>query len=324
MNSIFRRGVRCCVALLAAVSMSALAASYPEKNINLVVVFGPGGTSDIVARLVGQSLGEVLDQTVIVENRPGAGGNIGAAHVAKSAADGYTLIAGFPGLTTNGALYRNLNYDPQKDFDAISLLASAPNVIVVPANSPIDSLAKLIEHGKTHGDSLNFGSAGAGASSHLAGELLKETTGMKMTHVPYKGGAPALTDLASGRLDVMVIPLPESIALIRSGKLKALALASKQRSPLIPDVPTTKEAGLSDFEVGSWYGLLAPNGTPDEVITTLSDATKKALQADRVKEAFDTHGIEMVGSTPAEFQEFLTNETARWRAVIEKNQIQLD
>jgi tripartite-type tricarboxylate transporter receptor subunit TctC len=310
--------------MLAAAPMSAFSSTYPNKNINLVVVFGPGGTSDTVARVVGQSLSDALQQQVVVENRPGAGGNIGANHVAKAPADGYTLLAGFPGLTTNGALYRKLNYDPQKDFEPISLIASAPNVIVVSADSNVDSLQKLIEQGKTRKDALNFGSAGPGTSSHLAGELLKEMTGAKMQHIPYKGGAAALTDLASGRLDVMIIPLPESIGLIRSGKLKALALASSERSALIPEIPTTKEAGLSDFELGSWYGLLAPAGTPNDVILKLNGVAQQALLEKGVKDTFKSQGIEIIGSTPKKFDEFLRAETQRWGAVIEKNQIHLD
>lgn len=325
MKPILKIAVGCCIALLSTSVLSATSANvYPDKSISLVVVFGPGGTSDVVARIVGQSLSEELKQPVVIENRPGAGGNIGARYVSRSAPDGYTLLAGFPGLTTNGALYSKLSYDPGKDFEPISLLASAPNVIVINGKSPRDSIKKLVEYGKAHRGELNFGSAGAGTSSHLAGELFNEITGLDMTHVPYKGGAPALTDLASGRLDVMIIPLPEAIGLIRGGQLKALALASKQRSPLLPDVPTTKEAGLSDFEVGSWYGLLAPAGTPKEIIKKLAASSSKALQTKRVNEAFSGQGIEPVGNTPEQFRDFLQKETARWGAVIKSKKIKLD
>lgn len=310
--------------LFVGLGISATANAYPDKPINLVVVFGPGGTSDVVARQVGQSLGDVLKAEVVVLNRPGAGGNVGATFVAKSVADGYTLLAGFPGLTTNGALYQKLNYDPEKDFVPISRVASAPNVIVVPATSSATNLKDFIAQANQKPGGLSFGSAGAGSSSHLAGELLKEITGLNLTHVAYKGGTPALVDLASGRLDLMIIPLPEAITLINSGKIKPLALASDRRSKLIPNVPTTSEAGLNNFVVGSWYGLLAPRGTPEQVVAVLSNATAKALKSDSLIKNFDASGIEMVASTPDEFKKFLTDETKRWRTVIEKNNIRLD
>lgn len=310
--------------LFVGLGISATANAYPDKPINLVVVFGPGGTSDVVARQVGQSLGDVLKTEVVVLNRPGAGGNVGATFVAKSVADGYTLLAGFPGLTTNGALYQKLSYDPEKDFVPISRVASAPNVIVVPATSSATNLKDFIAQGNQKPGGLSFGSAGAGSSSHLAGELLKEITGLNLTHVAYKGGTPALVDLASGRLDLMIIPLPEAITLINSGKIKPLALASDHRSKLIPNVPTTSEAGLNNFVVGSWYGLLAPRGTPEQVVAVLSNATAKALKSDSLIKNFDASGIEMVASSPDEFKKFLTDETKRWRTVIEKNNIRLD
>jgi tripartite-type tricarboxylate transporter receptor subunit TctC len=310
--------------VLMTIGISTNAAAYPDKPINLVVVFGAGGTSDVVARQVGQSLGDVLKSEVVVLNRPGAGGNIGATSVAKSVADGHTLLAGFPGLTTNGALYQKLGYDPENDFIPISLVASAPNVIVVPATSGATTLKEFIAQAGQKPAGLSFGSAGAGSSSHLAGELLKEITGLNFTHVPYKGGTPALVDLASGRLDLMIIPLPEAINLINSGKIKALALASDRRSKLTPNIPTTSEAGLNNFVVGSWYGLLAPRGTPDNVVATLSNATSKALKSESLNKNFDASGIEMVASTPDEFRKFLADETKRWQAVIEKNKIRLD
>jgi len=324
MAKIFKTFIKSLAGLTTVLAVSVSAAAYPEKPINIVVVFGPGGTSDVVARLVGQSLGNVLKTDVIVSNRPGAGGNIGATQVARATADGYTLLAGFPGLTTNGSLYQQLGYDPAKDFVPISLLASAPNVIVVPASNPANSLQQFIAQAAQKGVPLNFGSAGAGSSSHLSGELLKEISGMNLTHVAYKGGSPALIDLASGRLDLMIIPLPEAVGLIKSGKIKALALASDKRSKLVPDLPTTKEAGLNNFVVGSWYGLLAPSGTPDNVVSALSAATARALKAEGVINNFDTNGIEMVGSTQQEFATFLQNERKRWGAVIEKNKIRLD
>lgn len=313
-----------CVALASAcLPAAASAAEYPNKPISLVVVFGAGGTSDVVARIVGKPLGEALKQQVVVENRPGASGNIGATAVARAAPDGYTLLAAFPGLTTNAALYDKLSYDPAADFAPISLLASAPNVIVVNKDLPVNTLAELIEYARARPGKLNFGSAGAGASSHLAGEALNDLAGLSMTHVPYKGGAPALTDLAGGQLEVMVIPLPEVIGFIRNGRLKALALASAQRSPLLPDVPTTREAGLADFEVGSWYGLSAPAGTPPQVLDTLEAATIRALDTPEVVAAFEAQGIERIGSSRAEFAEFMRRETARWAAVIKKNDIKL-
>jgi tripartite-type tricarboxylate transporter receptor subunit TctC len=324
MNIKMKSFIKRIAGVLIAFGISTNAAAYPDKPINLVVVFGAGGTSDVVARQVGQSLSEVLKSEVVVLNRPGAGGNVGATFVAKSVADGYTLLAGFPGLTTNAALYQKLGYDPEKDFVPISLVASAPNVIVVPATSTATTLKEFIAQAGQKPAGLSFGSAGAGSSSHLAGELLKEITGLNFTHVAYKGGTPALVDLASGRLDLMIIPLPEAINLINSGKIKPLALASDRRSKLIPNVPTTREAGLNDFVVGSWYGLLAPRGTPDKVVAALSNATSKALKSEGINKNFDASGIEMVASTPDEFRKFLADETKRWQAVIEKNKIRLD
>lgn len=315
----------CCVTLTCAgVAAAETGKDFPAKNINLVVVFGAGGTSDAVARIIADPLGQALGTQVVVENKPGASGNIGAAYVARAAPDGYTLLAGFPGLTTNGALYSKLNYDPAKDFAPISLLASAPNVIVTYPKLPVSSLGELLEYAGKQPDGLNFGSAGAGASSHLAGELLKETADVKMVHVPYKGGAPALVDLASGRLDVMIIPLPEAISLINGGKVKALALASEQRSHLLPDVPTTKEAGLPDFKVGSWYGLMAPAGTPPAALRKIGAAVDEALKSHKVREAFLAQGIELVGSDAAQFGQFLEQEEARWARVIKANNIRLD
>jgi len=314
----------CMVLALSSTAAAAAEQEYPSKSVNLVVVFGAGGTSDAVARIIAEPLGAALGTPVVVENKPGASGNIGAAYVARAEPDGYTLLAGFPGLTTNGALYSKLNYDPGKDFAPISLLASAPNVIVTNQKLPAGSLQELFDYGKKQPDGLNFGSAGAGASSHLAGELLKEMTGVKMTHIPYKGGAPALADLASGRLDVMVIPLPEAIGLIRGGKLKALALASTQRSQLIPDVPTTQEAGLPGFTVGSWYGLMAPAATPAATRQKIGNAVDRALDSPKARQAFQAQGIEMVKSDAAQFKQFLDEETARWAQVIEANHIRLD
>lgn len=310
--------------LASTLSIAATAGTYPNKPVTLVVVFGPGGTSDVAARIVGQALSAELKQQVVVENRPGAGGNIGASMASRAKSDGYTLLAAFPGLTTNGALYSKLDYDPVKDFAPISLMASAPNVIVISPALPIHSLQEFIAYAKSKPGQLNYGSAGAGSSSHLAGALLNEKAGLNLQHIPYKGGAPALTDLASGRLDVMLIPLPEALAMIKGGKVKAIALAGKQRSKVLPDLPTTKEAGLADFEVGSWYGLMAPANTPDDIMDTLSTATSNALKYPKVKEAFDAQGIEMVASTPAQFQSFLHNERDRWSAVIKANQIKLD
>ncbi|WP_345245134.1 tripartite tricarboxylate transporter substrate binding protein [Pigmentiphaga soli] len=298
-------------------------AAYPDRPISLIVVFGPGGTSDVVARIVAKELAAGLKQPVVVENRPGAGGNVGAAAAARAAPDGYTLLAAFPGLTTNGALYGSLNYDPA-GFVPISLLASAPNVIVVRPSSTAATLREFVEQARAAGKPLNFGSAGAGTSSHLAGEAFKELAGIDMVHVPYKGGAPALADLAASRLDVMIIPLPESIAMIRAGKVKPLALASARRSPLLPELPTTAEAGWKNFEVGSWYGLSAPHGTPAAVRDALAAAAARALRAGEVQAAFAAQGVETVGSSPAEFDAFLKSETARWSAVIVKNDIHLD
>lgn len=299
-------------------------AAYPEKPVSLVVVFGAGGTNDVLARMLSEPLGHALGQTVVVENRPGAGGNIGAASVARSAPDGHTLLLAFPGLTTNASLYQSLHYDPVKDFTPISLLASAPSVLVTRPTSTAESLEEFKAELQARQGGANYGSAGVGTSSHLAAAMLNDTLKLDMQHIAYKGGAAALTDLAAGRIDVMTIPVPEVASLVQAGKVRALAVADSRRSALLPDVPTTQEWGLDDFEVGSWYGLSAPKGLPDEVSQTLTRAVKQVMSDEALQQRLEAQGITVVGSSAPEFSEFLANETTRWSTVIRNNNIQLD
>lgn len=304
--------------------MTPAVAAYPEKPVSLVVVFGAGGTNDVLARMLSEPLGRALGQTVVVENRPGAGGNIGAASVARSAPDGHTLLLAFPGLTTNAALYQSLQYDPTKDFTPISLLASAPSVIVTRPTSTAKTLEEFKAELQSRKGGANYGSAGVGTSSHLAAAMLNDILGLDMQHIAYKGGAAALTDLAAGRIDVMTIPVPEVASLVQGGKVRALAIADSRRSNLLPDVPTTQEWGLEDFKVGSWYGLAAPAGLPEEVNETVTRAVKQVMTDEALTQRLEGQGIAVVGSDAQEFAEFLSNETARWSAVIRNNNIQLD
>jgi len=324
MHRMFAGLALCAGAAATAMAAGPAVAAYPEKPITFVVVFGAGGTNDVVGRKLSEPLGKALGQPVVVENRPGAGGNIGAASVARSQPDGYTLLMAFPGLTTNKSLYPSLQYDPDRDFAPVSLLASAPSVIVAHPDADGSSLDAFVAYLKGKPGGANYGSSGNGASSHLAGAMLDDLLGLGMEHVPYKGGAPALTDLAAGRLDLMVIPLPEAMTLIRAGRVKPVMLASAQRSPLVPDVPTTREWGLKDFEVGSWYGLSVPAATPADVVGKLSAAVHEVVGNADIQRELREQGIEPIGSDPRAFADFLRQETDRWSAVIEKNGIKLD
>src|SRR5690349_12578544 len=242
-------------------------ATYPTKPIRLIVPFPPAGTTDILARAVAQKLSETWGQQVVVDNHPGAGGNIGSDIVAKASPDGYTLLMGTVGThAINPSLYAKMPYDHVKDFAPVILVAGVPNVLVVNPALPVKSVQELIVYGKANPGKLNFASSGNGTSIHLSGELFKTMTGIQMTHVPYKGSSPALTDLIAGQVQLMFDNLPSSLQFIKAGKLRALAVTSLERSSALPDVPTLAESGLPGFEVSSWFGVLAPAGTPNDII----------------------------------------------------------
>jgi len=298
--------------------------AWPSKAVRIVVPFAAGGTTDILARALAPELQKVFGQPFIVDNKPGAGGNNGAAEVAKAAPDGHTLLMGTVGThAINASLYSKMPYDHVKDFVPITLVAGVPNVLVLnPANAQkygIDSVPALIRYAKAKPGQLNLASSGNGTSIHLAGELFKSMTGTFMLHLPYGGSGPALIDLMGGNTDLMFDNLPSSLPHIRSGKLKALAVTSAVRSTALPDLPTVEEAGgpaLKGFEASSWFGLLAPAGTRMDIVNRLQQETAKALASPALKERLQAQGAIPSGMTSAEFARHIAAETAKWAKVV--------
>ena len=310
---------------------SALAqAVWPNKPVRIIVPFAPGGTTDILARAVAPELSKVFGQQFIVDNKAGAGGNLGAEAVAKSAPDGYTLLMGTVGTHgINRALYPKLPYDPIKDFAPITLVASVPNVMVVNAElaraNGINSVQDFIKLAKSKPGKLNMASSGNGTSIHLAGELFKSQTGLFMTHIPYRGSGPALLDLVGGQVDVMFDNLPSAMQLIKSGKLKALAVTSAARSVALPDTPTVEEAaGLKGFEATSWFGLLAPAGTPPDVVNRIQREVARALSNPSINDKMLAQGAIPSGNTPAQFAALIDSEHKKWAQVVKASGARVD
>jgi len=296
-------------------------APYPNHPVRIVVPFPAAGTTDILARVTAQRLTETLGQPFVVENRPGAGGNIGAELVAKSPPDGYTMLMGTVGThAINPSLYEKMPYDHVKDFVPVVLVAGVPNVLVVTPSLPVKSVQELIAYAKANPGKLNFASSGSGTSIHLSGELFKTMTGVSMQHVPYKGSAPALADLAGGQVELMFDNLPSSLALIKAGKLRALAVTSLTRSSALPDVPTISESGLPGFEASSWFGLLAPAGTPKDVVTKVNGEVAKWLATPEAKEKLAAQGaIVASGFAPEDFSRHIASETTKWHKVVKES-----
>ncbi|SPA52247.1 Bug family tripartite tricarboxylate transporter substrate binding protein [Cupriavidus taiwanensis] len=282
-----------------------------------------GGTTDILARVVGARLGEVLGQSVVVENRPGAGGNLGAEAVARAAPDGYTLLMGTLGTqVTNAYLYARMPYDAAKDFAPVTLVANSPNVLLTNASQPVRSVADVIALAKRAPGRINYASTSTGGSPHLSGELLVSMAGVRMQHVPYKGAAPAMTDLLAGQVELMFDNLPSALAQIRAGKVRALAVTSPQRSPVLPDVPTVQESGLPGYVVNSWFGLLAPAGTPPQIVARLQQAAAGVLAEPAVRQRIEQLGAMPGGDTPAVFAAILRADHEKWSRVIRQAGIQ--
>ncbi|MDP3699482.1 MAG: tripartite tricarboxylate transporter substrate binding protein [Hylemonella sp.] len=304
--------------------------AWPSKPVKIVVPFAPGGTTDILARAIAPELSKAFGQSFVVENRGGAGGNLGADIVAKSPADGYTLLMGTVGTHgINKALYARLAYDPQKDFAPITLVAGVPNVMVMNVDKAralnINTVPDFIKYAKAHPGKLNMASSGNGTSIHLAGELFKSRNGIFMTHIPYTGSGPALLDLMGGNTDVMFDNLPSSMPHIRSGKLKAFAVTSGLRSTSLPDLPTIEEAaGLKGFEASSWFGLLAPAGTPADVVNRIQQETAKALGTPAIKEKLQAQGAIPGGMSPQEFVRFIDAEHKKWAEVVKASGARVD
>jgi len=298
--------------------------AYPTKPVRLVVPFPACGTTDIIARATAQKLSEAWGQQVIVDNRPGAGGNIGSELVAKSAPDGYTLLMGTVGThAINPSLYAKMPYDHVKDFAPVILVAGVPNVLVVNPELPVKSVPELIAYAKANPGKLNFASSGSGTSIHLSGELFKAMTGVQMTHVPYKGSAPALTDLVGGQVQLMFDNLPSSLAFIKAGKLRALAVTSTTRAAALPDVPTVADF-VPGFEASSWFGVLAPAGTPPAVIAKVNGEVAKWLATPEAKEKLTAQGANVAGGSPQDFAKHIQAETAKWAKVVKESGAKVD
>ena len=313
-------------ALLCALASSAsLAQAYPSRPVRLVVPFAAGGTTDVLARILGQKLSESLGQQVLVDNRPGANGNIGAELVARSPGDGYTIMMGFDGtLAINPSVYRKLAFDPLRDFAPVANVGLVALMIVVHPSLPARSVAELVAHAKANPGKINYSSAGHGSTGHLAGELFKSRAGIDMTHVAYKGGAQAMNDLLSGQIQLLVTALPTVDAHVRSGKLRAIAFTTARRVPGMPEVPTLAESGYAGFDVASWYGIVAPSGTPAEAIRRLNAEIGKVLEQPDVRQRFTQLGTEPGGGTPESFGATLRADIDRWAAVVRNAGIHLD
>ncbi|MFM7010227.1 MAG: Bug family tripartite tricarboxylate transporter substrate binding protein [Betaproteobacteria bacterium] len=314
------------LALLGLLFANSALAAYPEKSIRLVVPFATGGTSEIVARSVANGLTSVLGQSVYVENKPGGAGNIAMAEVKRANPDGYTLILGHVGtLAVNQLLFgKKLPYDPNKDFVPVTLVAKVPNVIAVSSKSPYKTIADLIADAKANPKKINYGSAGNGSAGHLAMEYFASEAGIELTHVPYKGSGNMLTDLIGGQIQATFNGLPSLIGQIKGGALHPLAVGSSERSKALPDVPTLSESGFKGFETSQWYGIIAPAGTPANVIATLQQAISKVLNTAEFAARMLEDGAVLVGDTPQQFNTFIRAEQERWSKVFEKAQIKID
>ncbi|MCC6533020.1 MAG: tripartite tricarboxylate transporter substrate binding protein [Burkholderiales bacterium] len=306
-------------------SLSVFSASYPTKPLRMIVPWSPGGGSDVTGRIVATKLSEIVGQPVIVDNRPGAAGNIGTAVAARAEADGYTLLLADTGFSTGISLYANPGYHPVKDFAPITLVAVTPIVAVVKAALPVANMRELIALAKQKPGGLNGGSGGIGGSVHLALELFKLQTGVNIAHVPYKGSGPAAVDLAGGQLDLMLSTAPPIMPLIKSGKVRALAVASSARSTLFPDLPTMKEAGAPEVIATNWYGILSPAGTPTAVLERLHQEFTKITALPDVKPKFAAVGLEPASNpTPQAFGKFVSDDVSRWASVIKQANIKLE
>lgn len=312
------------VLLLALLTSSAVAQSYPTKPIRIIVAYTPAGTTDILARIIGQKMSENWGQPVIVENRAGAAGNIGTELAAKATPDGYTLIMGTAGTHgINVSLYRKLNWHSLRDFAPVSLVAMVPNIMVVNNSLPIKSVKDLIAYAKANPGKLSYGSPGNGSTAHLSMELFKSMTGTNLVHIPYKGSAGVLADVMGGQIAVTIDNMPVYLPQVKTGKIRALAVSPAKRSSAAPDIPTVAEAGVPGYDSGAWFGLLAPAGTPRAIVEKLSAETARILKLPDVSKRISELGAEPVGSTPAQFTALIKDEIAKWAKVIKDANVEL-
>lgn len=311
--------------LISFLPVTVLAEVYPSKPIRIVAPFPPGGPADILSRIIGHKLSQSWGQQVIVDNRPGAGGNIGADLVAKAAPDGYTLLLGFVGThAINASLYAKMPYDNVKDFEPVSQIAAVTIVLVVHPSVPALSIKELIALAKSKPGQLTFGSPGNGTPQHLAGQLFNTMADVDMLHVPYKGAVPALTDLLGGQVSMIFSSMPPALPLVKTGKIRALGVTSATRSPATPAIPTITESGLPGYEVNNWYGILAPRGTPKEIVSKLNAEIVKILNMPDVKESLAVQGAEPVSGTPEQFAAYIKAETEKWAKIVKYSGARLD
>ena len=312
-------------ALLFALPASAQMDAYPAKSIRIVVPFPAGGATDIAARAIADKMGAAWKQAVTVENRAGAGGNVGADYVAKSPADGYTLVMGITGShAINTSLYAKMPYDPVTDFEPVTQVAVVPNVLVVHPSVPAKTLGDLVDLAKRQPGKFDYASLGSGTAAHLGMELFKTSAGIFMVHIPYRGSAPAVADLIGGQVQVMMDGLPSALPHVKAGRLRALAVTSQKRSPAAPDLPTIAESGYPGFYADAWSGLFAPRGTPKAIVDKLAAETQRILRLPDVRERFAGLGAEPVGSTPAEFAQHVQREIGKWARVVKQSGARVD
>jgi len=312
-------------AALIASAPTAWGQAWPAKPIKLVAPSTPGDAPDVIARMVAEKLSTALGQQVVVENRPGAGGVVGSDAVAKAAPDGYTLIMGNAGSHgINAAVYSKLPYDIQRDFAPVSQVAVAPNVMVINPGVPATSVAEFIAYAKSQPGKLSYASGGNGSSAHMSMELFKSMAGIDLQHIPYKGSSPALTDVVAGQVVAFIGNMPPTVPLVKGGKLRALAVTTKTRSPLMPELPTIAESGLPGYETVAWFGVLAPAGTPPEIVNRLSQEIAKIAKSPEMREKLLAMGAEPVGGTPEEFKAVIDRDIAKWKPLAQKVGIKVD
>lgn len=313
--------------MVAAASMLAAPlalAAYPEKPIRMVVGFSAGGTTDVVARILGKEIGDALGQPVVVENRPGAGSNIAAEMVARAEPDGYTLLMVAVTSAINHTLYKNLSFDLVKDFTPIALAVRVPNVLVVNPEVKANSVAELVDLLKKNPGKINFASSGSGTSIHMAGELFKLRAGVDVAHIPYKGSAPAMTDLIGGQVQYMFDNMPSAWPHVESGKLRALAVTTAERSKTAPNLPTMQESGFADFDVSSWFGVIGPKGMPADIVEKLNTTIRTALAKPEVRQRLEALGAVPADTTPQQFGDFIKHEVDTWATVVKASGAQVD
>ncbi len=306
-------------AMMSPILAHAQTTTYPNKQIRMVVPYPPGGPTDLTARVVAAEMSNALGQSIVVDNRPGASGMIGAEMVARAEPDGYTFLANASLHVINSYIYPDMRFDALKDFEPITQLAAVPLVLVVPVSSPIKTVKDLVEFGKKNPGKLNFGSAGNASAQQLAGESFKSVAGIEMQHVPYKGSAPALADLVGGQIQLMFDSMPSAMPFIKSGKLRPIAVTTVKRAQALPDLPTIAESGYPGFDIATWYGYWAPKGTPAAIVEKLSQAASTALKKQNVIEQYAGMGAEPVGSTPAEFARYNAAEAVKWEEIVRKS-----